>query len=73
MTNFIACHEMDIMKTTKRAMRRIIMVKAIAVDMDGTFLDSKRHTINLDLKRILLNLEIEILHLLLRVVINMRS
>ncbi len=42
MTNFIACHEMDIMKTTKRAMRRIIMVKAIAVDMDGTFLDSKK-------------------------------
>ncbi len=48
------------------------MVKAIAVDMDGTFLDQKRHMINLDLKRFLLNLEIEILHLLLRVAINMR-
>lgn len=49
------------------------MVKAIAVDMDGTFLDSKKTYDKLDLKRFLLNLEIEILHLLLRVAINMRS
>lgn len=73
MTNFIACHEMDIMKTTKRAMRRIIMVKAIAVDMDGTFLDSKKTYDKPRFEAILLNLEIEILHLLLRVAINMRS
>lgn len=49
------------------------MVKAIAVDMDGTFLDSKKTYDKSRFEAILLNLEIEILHLLLRVAINMRS
>ncbi len=49
------------------------MVKAIAVDMDGTFLDSKKTYDKLKFEAIFTELRNEILHLLLRVAINMRS